>query len=54
LQEYTSYCIIGLLYQEDAIGIQNATKCLDQPNLENNLAYIKSNFSILSVAIDKL
>ncbi|KAL4126263.1 hypothetical protein QTP88_010488 [Uroleucon formosanum] len=32
-------------------------KCIEnkyKPNLENNLAYIKSNFSILSVAIDKL
>jgi len=46
--------IIGLLDQEDAISIQKAKKCLDKPNLENNLAYIKSNFSILSVAIDKL
>lgn len=46
--------VIGLLDQEDAISIQKAKKCLDKPNLENNLAYIKSNFSILSVAIDKL
>lgn len=46
--------IIGLLDQEDAISIQKAKKCLDKPNLENNLAYIKSNFSVLSVAIDKL
>ncbi|KAE9541774.1 hypothetical protein AGLY_003765 [Aphis glycines] len=45
--------IIGLLDQEDAISIQKAKKCLDKPNLENNLAYIKSNFSVLSVAIDK-
>ncbi|KAL4092433.1 hypothetical protein QTP88_026934 [Uroleucon formosanum] len=60
--EPTYYCeniqavrhIIGLLEQEDAISIQKAKKCLDKPNLENNLAYIKSNFSILSVAIDKL
>lgn len=46
--------VIGLLDQEDAISIQKAKKCLDKPSLENNLAYIKSNFSILSVAIDKL
>ncbi|XP_025406521.1 uncharacterized protein LOC112680587 [Sipha flava] len=46
--------IIGILDQEDAISIQKAKKCLDKPNLENNLAYIESNFSILSVAIDKL
>ncbi|CAI6371628.1 unnamed protein product [Macrosiphum euphorbiae] len=46
--------IIGLIDQEDAISIQKAKKCLGNLNLENNLAYIKSNFSILSVAIDKL
>ncbi|XP_016656871.2 uncharacterized protein LOC107882682 [Acyrthosiphon pisum] len=62
LNAATYYCeniqavrhIIGLLDQEDAISIQKAKKCLDNPNLENNLAYIKSNFSILSVTIDKL
>jgi len=47
-------CVIGLLDQKDAISIQKAKKCLDKPNLENNLAYIKSNFSILFVTIDKL
>jgi hypothetical protein len=46
--------INGLLDQKDAVSIEKAKKCLDKSNLDNNLAYIKSIFSILSVDIDKL
>jgi hypothetical protein len=43
--------IIHLLDENDAVSIQKAKLCISQLNLQCNLAFIKFNFEVLTVAI---
>lgn len=47
-------CVIEKLDKDDAVSIKKTKKYLAKPGLENNLAYIKSNFTILIERINKL
>lgn len=46
--------ILNLLDENDAVSIKKAKLCISQPNLQSNLAYIKSNFEVLTVYIKQL
>lgn len=46
--------VINALDENDADSIKKVKLCLLKPGLENNLAYIKSNFQVLTMAIVKL
>ncbi|KAL4089734.1 hypothetical protein QTP88_024706 [Uroleucon formosanum] len=50
----TNVRIIHLLDENDAVSIQKAKLCISQPNLQCNLAFSKSNFEVLTVAIKQL
>jgi hypothetical protein len=43
--------VINVLDENDADSIKKVKLCLLKPGLENNLAYIKSNFQVLTMAI---
>jgi len=43
-----------ILDENYAVSIQKAKLYISQPNLQSNLAYIESNFEVLTVAIKQL